>query len=179
VIMAEANPKKQQMEYIAISILVVVALFIGLTRFKKKDNDDEVFSRKAFNKKWKEVEVLESEPPHREEGIKYGSAIVKRMPFKGPLDAEKNIEVVDEDITLPSMQCQGMIWKSIRPQVIIDNKVYDIGDKIAAGNERGVKVKDITKKGVHLVYEGKLFIVGPNSGVISPITAETKEVQNE
>jgi len=48
---------------------VAAAIIIGIARFKKGDIDDEVFSRKEFNNKWKEVEILEANIPNKENKI--------------------------------------------------------------------------------------------------------------
>ncbi len=162
--MAEHDPKKQQMEYMAVGLLVLVALFIGISRFKKKETDNEVFSRSKFNKAWKEVENLQSKRPKEEKGVLYGldDSIT---PFQSPIKDKREIEIADEGIVLPSMTFQGMIWNSRRPQAIINNKVYDVGDviEISAGilKDSGYKVKigDITKDGVYLRYKGKDFLV--------------------
>lgn len=161
--MAEANLKKQQMEYIGIGLLVLVAFFIGVSRFKKKDKDDEVFSRKEFNKKWTEVEILEKKVPKEEKKLAY-TVYSDRDPFRGPLEKEQDEEVVDASITLPSMTFQGMIWSSRRPQAIIDNSVYDVGDVIIIGSGETadeVKIKGIDKKGIHLRYKGVDFLKTP------------------
>ena len=160
--MAEKDPKKQQMEYITVGVLVIVALFIGLNKFKKKGKDDEVFSRKEFDKKWKEVEILEKKIPEEEKGIVY-TADAERLPFKSPFEA-KQMEVAGETVTLPAMTFQGMVWKSRRPQAIINNKVYDVEDTIEIGtgeNIAKVKVKGITKDGIYLEYRKREFIVRP------------------
>ena len=159
--MAEANPKKQQMEYIAIGALVLVALFIGMTRFKKKDKDDEVFSRKEFNKKWEEVKALEKSVPEDEKAIAY-TVYSERAPFKSPFEGDT--EELGEDVTLPKLNLQGMVWSSQRPQAIIDNKVYDVGDVIEIGSgeaKEEIKINDIDRDGLHLRYKGMKFIVRP------------------
>ena len=160
--MADKDPKKQQVEYIAIAVLLVVALFIGISKFKKKDSDDEVFSRKEFNEKWKEVEILEKDAPQEEKGVNY-TVDTKRIPFKSPFEGKK-VEVVDENIVLPQMTFQGMIWDGASPQAIINNKVYSINDAIEIATEETeakVKIKDITKNGIYLEYKRKKFIVRP------------------
>ncbi|MCX5687039.1 MAG: hypothetical protein NTV71_00075 [Candidatus Omnitrophica bacterium] len=164
--MAEQMSQKQHTtEYIAISALVLVALVIGIMKFKKGDTDDEVFSRKEFNKKWQEVEILEASVPKDENEIIY-NVENERFPFKSPFDdmAKYKEEPVDENVTLPEMLFQGMVWKSSRPQAIINNKVYDIKDVINVGTEAGegnIVVKDITKEGIRLIYKKKEFIVRP------------------
>jgi hypothetical protein len=158
--MAEANIKRQQIEYIAVGLLVLVALLVGITRFKKKDKDDEVFSRKEFSKKWEEVEILEKKVPQEEKGISY-AVRSERIPFKSPFEEEEKVEEkVDEELTLPAMGFQGMVWSSKRPQAIINSKVYDVGDVIPVGLEE-VVLKGIERDGIHLKYKGKEFIVRP------------------
>jgi hypothetical protein len=69
-----------------------------------------------------------------------------------------------EIVVLPDMKFQGMVWKSQRPQAIINNKVYDIKDIIKldeAGVLGEIKVNDIDKDGIHLMYKGREFIVRP------------------
>jgi len=159
-----ALKKQHNVEYIAIGALVVAALILGITRFKKSNAEDEVFSRKEFKQKLEEIEALEAKVPKKEKQVDY--AVKDEMfPFKSLFDeAEEIKEDVDEAITLPSMQCQGMVWKSSRPQTIINNKVYDINDIInVEGDVLGgdIEVKAITKEGVYLIYKKKEFIVRP------------------
>jgi hypothetical protein len=162
--MTEAISKKQHVvEYVAIGALVVAALIIGIARFKKSNTDDEVFSRKEFNKRWEEVEILEAKVPKMEKKIAY-TVENDKMPFKSPFDDIKEEESVEENVVLPDMKFQGMVWRSSRPQAIINNKVYDINDMVdvdtgAAGGE--IKVKSIDKDGIHLIYKKKEFIVRP------------------
>ena len=162
--MAEGAPKKQHtVEYIAMGALVVVALIIGMKRFQKGNTNDEVFSRKEFNKKWEEVVILEAGIHKKEKEIAY-TAGDDSLPFKSPIDEVGQNEKPEENATLPEMKYQGMIWKSSRPQAIINNKVYDIKDVIKADTETGeedILVKDIAKDGIHLIYKNKEFIVSP------------------
>jgi collagenase-like PrtC family protease len=84
----------------------------------------------------------------------------EEFPFKSPFDETMEEEVSGDNILLPAMQIQGMIWKSSRPQAIINNKLYDVKDIINVAGEE-IEVKDINKDGVHLMYKYKEFIVGP------------------
>ncbi|MDO8602950.1 MAG: hypothetical protein Q7O04_03760 [Candidatus Omnitrophota bacterium] len=161
--MAETTPKKQHIiEYVAIGALVLVALIIGMSRFKKGDVDDEVFSRKEFTKKWKEVEIFEAKLPKNEKTVTF-TPEGEMLPFKSPFDnVEESRQAEGENVVLPEMKYQGMIWKSSRPQAIINNKVYDIKDIINVDKDgEGIEVKDINKDGIHLIYKGKEFIVRP------------------
>ena len=89
--MPEGSPKKQyNIEYIAIGALVVAALIIGIVRFKKGSADDEVFSRKEYDKKWKEVEILENQIPKKEKEFAY-SKNDDKAPFKSPFDNKNSI----------------------------------------------------------------------------------------
>ena len=160
--MAEAKLKKQQMEYIAIGVLVVIALFIGMSRFrgdKGKGKSKSVLSSGKFKEKWKEVEILEKKLPVHEEAIQYAIEAV-RSPFKSPLEDKKVVEVSDfNESDLPVVVIQGIIWNSARPQVIIDNKIYNIGDIIELG-EIKARVTNITKEGMYLKYKRKEFLIG-------------------
>ena len=72
--------------------------------------------------------------------------------------------MTDEELTLPSMTFQGMVWSSSRPQAIIDNKVYDVGDAITIGlgeTTLELTIKDIDREGIHLKYRGREFLVKP------------------
>ena len=87
-----------------------------------------------------------------------------RIPFKGPFEGELTTETSGVDVMLPSMTFQGMIWSSERPQVIIDNNVYDIGDVIVIGSGETadeIKIKNIDKQGIHLRYKGVEFLKRP------------------
>jgi len=164
--MAGTDAKKKQKEYIAITALVLVALFIGMSRFKKGEADDEVFSRKNFKEQWKEVEILERNIPAEQQGVSY-DADPEKTPFKSPMEEKKkDIDVATEDVSLPSMTFQGMVWGSTRPQVIINNKVYDVNDVIYTGADLGeeafpVKITDVKREGIYLRYKGKDFLVRP------------------
>lgn len=164
--MADANVKKKQMEYIAITAMVLIAVLVGISRFKKGNIEDEVFSKKQFKEEWKEVEILEQNIPKEEKAVSYRAA-TDSTPFKSPFEDQKKIEeAAVEDVSLPSMSFEGMIWNSIRPQAIINNKVYDVNDIIKTGSEGdefNVKVTDITREGIYLRYKGKDFLVKPKS----------------
>ncbi len=164
--MADGTPKKQHaIEYIAIGALVAAALIVAIMRFKKGDINDEVFSRKEFNEKWKEIEIIEAKAPKNEKEVTAYTIENEKFPFRSPFDEIlENKGLEDEGITLPQMQFQGMVWKGSRPQAIINNKVYDVNDvvELNTGEAEGeVKVKGVNKEGIHLIYKGKEFIVRP------------------
>lgn len=163
--MAEQDAKKRTMEYVAVGALVLIAVFIGISRFKKKEADDEVFSRTRFNEEWKEVEILESKLPEEEKGISY-MLDGETSPFKSPLTDKKKIQITDVEVSLPSsLSFQGMIWNSKRPQAIINNKVYDVNDIVEIESEEltseKIKIVDVTREGIYLRYKGKDFLVRP------------------
>lgn len=169
--MAEMNPKKQQMEYIAIGVLVLVALFIGISRFGKKGASDEVFSRTEFNKRWEEIKVLEKKVTKLEKtlleerkSVAYKVDEAKATPFKSPFERKKPVSIEEEVVILPRMNLQGMVWNSRLPQAIIDNKVYTKDDIVVIGTgetAEKVKITDITAEGITIRYKTKYFIVRP------------------
>jgi hypothetical protein len=157
--MAEDKAKKQK-EYIAITALVVVAIIIGINRFRKGNVEDELFAKKHYREEWKEIEVIEKSAPRGEKGVGFNPAS-GRIPFKSPLETIEKVNVSEEQIVLPSMKFQGMVWNSARPQVIINNRVYDVGDIIPQPDGFNVKVMDVRKEGIYLRYKGKDFLVRP------------------
>lgn len=155
--------EKKRIEYITIGVLVVVALFIVLSRLGNEDKGYKVSStRGVIDKEWKGLEMFIASIP-KKEGVEY-TATKKRIPFEGPLEAGKRPTVVDENIILPRLALQGMIWNSMKPQTVINNKIYGVNDMISAG-EYKIEIKDITRSGVHLEYRGKEFIVRPRSTI--------------
>ncbi|MBI4707884.1 MAG: hypothetical protein HY761_08175 [Candidatus Omnitrophica bacterium] len=84
-------------------------------------------------------------------------------------DKEKEKPVVE--IPLPKLTLQGIIWGGEFPQAIINNNVVKVGDMV-----EGVKVLNIDKNGVTLVFEGKEhFIAGSLGGMNStqgPLTED-------
>jgi len=164
--MVDASAKKQQMEYIIIAVLLVVALFVAMGRLRGKGQDDKLFSREGFKstKEWREVEILKRKLPKKEEGVSY-AAFDKKIPFKGPLEDKEKKVVIEEKVVLPPVRIQGMIWNSMRPQAIINSRVHEVNDMIAMGEDGQAEIEGITKKGVHLRYKGKEFIVKPKSAI--------------
>lgn len=154
----EEKTKRQYIEYTVVAGLVIVALIIGISKFKKTEKNDEVFSRKEFNEKWKEVEILEASVPKSESAVDYTQEN-EAGPFKSPFD-DFDKEGAEEIVVLPDLDFQGMVWKSFRPQVIIGNKVYEVNDYIEADKEK-ILIKDVDHDGIHLKYKGREFIVRP------------------
>lgn len=66
------------------------------------------------------------------------------------------ISIGNTEVDVPVISIQGMVWGVDRPQAIIDNKVYDIGDEI-----KGAKIMDISKEGVKFLYQDKIFLMAP------------------
>ena len=64
----------------------------------------------------------------------------------------------------PTLQVNGIVWNTDRPQAIINSYVVGIGDIIAEA-----RIIDITRRGVSFEYQGKRFIIDPNKNVAEPI----------
>ncbi len=63
-----------------------------------------------------------------------------------------------EKVNLPSFSVQGLIWGTDRPQAIIDNKIFNLGDEI-----EGAKIVQITKEGVKILYQNNIFVLVPQT----------------
>jgi len=80
-------------------------------------------------------------------------------PFKSVLpEIQKTATVVQEEykeeVALPVVNIQGLIWGGKEPLAIINNKVYKVGDLI-----EDIKIINIEKEGVSVIYRGKNFVL--------------------
>lgn len=62
-------------------------------------------------------------------------------------------------IALPKFSVTGIVWGKPSPRAIIDNRVYKTGDVI-----KGAKILDITKQGIHMIYQEQEFWVTVQKG---------------
>jgi hypothetical protein len=86
-----------------------------------------------------------------------------RDPFVSLLPAKRDVvrtvstgKTELQPTALPTLSVQGLIWGSNKPQAIINNKVFNIGDQI-----EGAKIIEISKDGVKLSYQDKIFLAVP------------------
>lgn len=73
-----------------------------------------------------------------------------RNPFESTLPTD--IEKASKDAPMPSLTIDGLVWGSEKPQAIINDTVVQLGDEI-----QGAKLIDISKEGVTVIYNGKLY----------------------
>ncbi len=59
-----------------------------------------------------------------------------------------------EDLKLPPLEIQGIIWGGKYPQAIINENVLEVGDSVDK-----VKILAIRKNGIQILYEGRKFEV--------------------
>ena len=57
-------------------------------------------------------------------------------------------------VEFPPVTVQGVIWGGARPQVIIEDHVYDVGDTVS-----GVRIKAIARDGITLELDGATTLV--------------------
>lgn len=58
--------------------------------------------------------------------------------------------------TAPNVRIEGMLWGGRRPQVLIDGKLYEIGDTV-----QDSEIVGITRDGVTVVNQGTTFVLRP------------------
>lgn len=58
--------------------------------------------------------------------------------------------------TAPMLMIQGMLWGGQRPQVLIDGKLYEVGDTV-----QGSQIVEIGREGVAVVNQGATFVLRP------------------
>lgn len=57
-------------------------------------------------------------------------------------------------ITMPSLEISGIVWNSERPQAIINQQVFSVGDMI-----QNTKIIDITKTGITILLNTEEVII--------------------
>lgn len=57
-------------------------------------------------------------------------------------------------VEFPPVTVQGVIWGGLRPQVIIEDHVYDVGDTVS-----GARIKAIARNGITLELDGATTLV--------------------
>ncbi len=99
------------------------------------------------------AEAIQEKGPVIYEGHLY------RDPTLNPLlpRAVQEASIVSEAIKLPALSVQGIVWGEDNPQAIIDGRVVAKGDLLPDG----VEILDISKKGIKLLYRGKIFTLLP------------------
>lgn len=101
--------------------------------------------------------------PQETENVQY-TADTLRDPFESWLPKEasgKEIQVLKTEIKLPDFKIQGVVLHHTKPTAIINNQVVKVGDTI---NE--VKIIDIKKEGIDIIYQGQIFnIPSPSSEI--------------
>jgi len=116
---------------------------IDKIEMKKYQKKEEQKKRKQEQKKLKEEAKRIKEELERKKRQK--KRTVKKVNVK---KETKKVEII-----LPEMQIQGVVWDVNSPTVIINNKMYSIKDKLAGR----IKVMDITREEIVLLYKGKIF----------------------
>ncbi len=77
-----------------------------------------------------------------------------RDPFQSLLPSQLEFAT---DSNPPDLSVSGLVWGSDRPTAIINDKVIRLGEEI-----NGAKVIEISKIGVTVLYNGKLYEIKPN-----------------
>jgi len=92
----------------------------------------------------------------------FASVLPKEI-FEVPKEISKEeIPISEGLISLPTFNIQGLIWGSPNPQAIINGKVLKVGDTI-----EGAKIINISKNGIDIIYEGRLFsLLSPGKEIL-------------
>ena len=70
------------------------------------------------------------------------------------LAKKEPIEEVKENLSLPAITINGLVWNTAKPQAIVNDKIVGIGEKIG-----GAKLIKIDKSGITIEYQGKVIYV--------------------
>lgn len=74
----------------------------------------------------------------------------------GPTSAQ---QAAAEEVTLPALHLQGLVYGQLKPRAIIDGQVVGEGDRI-----NDIEVLQIQRDGVLLFYQNRRFFLRPGPG---------------
>ena len=138
-------------------ILILASIFI--LNFIVIDTAFSLEKRNPFKDWFPAIKIIETEPVVEEEFIE---AEPIEIFFEPEETFDPSIYTVD-----------GLIWGSYKPKAIIDNKIYDIGDKLGEA-----VVTKIEKEGVILFFDDKEYLITTEK-TISAEKEEKQGVNNE
>lgn len=154
--------ERVQVERIAIVTLVVVAFSVGIRTYRETKGEPKKSTEKV---KVSQSNSATSSSPPLATKIQSPSVIYTGEVFRDPLQSligmkEEPVQQPEqeEEVCLPAMSVQGIIWGAESPQAIIDDRVIKKGDLISEA-----EIVDINREGVHLLYKEREFIIKPQS----------------
>lgn len=76
----------------------------------------------------------------------------KQLPVEAPVVKPPEIPAVKEKIVPPAIVVEGLVAGGPVPQVIIEGKIFKVGDKV-----QDAAIIAITKEGIEVVYQLEIF----------------------
>ena len=83
-----------------------------------------------------------------------------REPTLSPLSVNPQTLQEEKPAPLPPLDVQGIIWGKAEPQAIVNNRIVVKGDLL-----EGVKILEISQKGVHVFFKGTSHFLRPGGHV--------------
>ncbi len=113
----------------------------------------------AKAKKEKVAEPAKVKHEKAETKVSYTGFEAKREPFALPARLlvrveKKKVEEKKDVKSVPKVELQGIIWSPKMPQVIVNQKVMRVGDRIEQ-----YQISEITREGMVLFYENNEYTI--------------------
>jgi len=83
---------------------------------------------------------------------------VSAVPQKPVVYRSTDTTVMQGQVKPPNFLVEGMVWGSARPQAIIEDKIYNIGDEV-----KGAKIVSIDRDGIKVTFQGNIFLIAPET----------------
>lgn|SRR3989338_4762568 len=75
--------------------------------------------------------------------------------------SQKNSQsAVEEPLKPPAVKISGLIWNSVNPQAIINDRILRVGDQIEAW-----RIEKINKDSIEISAQGKKILISANFGI--------------
>ena len=157
--------KTQKEKIIVLFLLVIVAIMIANKMLFKKDRKDvpaniDEISSETLNEIGKIDRVLSN----KDEFVTYYGDSYRDPTFlpqwferKEEIEIvpEEPEEVVEEEIQLPVLDINGIVWSGTEGYLLMDDKIFKKGEHA----ENGIEILEIKRNEITLLYKNKQFVV--------------------
>ena len=126
---------------------------------EEKVTEDAPLDKEAFNDELETIKnpfVSQLPKPIVEPPVSVKVEPASRETYTPPVAFEPSPQHEPErpPVIPPTLDIQGLVWNTHRPQAIINDQIFEIGDTIAQA-----KIIGVEKSGVKIIYQEKEFLL--------------------
>jgi len=131
-------------------VIVISWIRIGYGEDLLSTDEGLDFLNKNPFKSWLPKIEEKIEKVQEEANIEKKEAEQQIVVVRKPIEEAKPIE----EVQAPKIKLSGLVWNTDRPQAIVNDQVFSIGDTVDSS-----KIIDIRKDGIDVIFSDKLFTI--------------------